>query len=962
MRKEWAWAHSLFAGLVLLNASMGGCTVDENKYKFGSPTHTASGGSAQGGESSGASGGRLTGNDGGDAGGGSGSGGDGSGGDGPSVVVPPGQAATGMACLMDGDCTSSFCRDGVCCQDQCAGACQACSSTYTGLENGLCGPVKTGIDPHDDCADDSRSNPCGQDGQCDGGGQCRKYSLGRSCADATCTDASTFVPAGTCDGSGTCTAGVATDCGPYPCAVTGCAKPCTGDPDCPNGSYCSNGTCRTKKLSGEACSGAGECGTGFCSPDQVCCDNACTGACMACSNKLTGQPAGTCAAVQLGLDPKDDCATDPVDTCLHDGTCDGKGACHSYESGRSCGSGTCAGSTFTPGKVCNGSGLCVAGGTANDCGQSACAVDGCKTACTSTADCASGSTCVIATRVCAPKKANGTTCTLGSECVSNACVDGVCCESACTAKCYACSNDKTGATAGQCLPVKVGTDLDNDCSLANTNTCGQDGTCDGNGQCRLWSDGTQCAAGMCVSGNYVSPQTCSQGTCRAPTTDVCAPAVCDGAMGCKRTCTTNPDCIGATYCNTTTKTCAAQKTPGLTCASGFECLSGYCADGVCCNNPCNGTCVSCLAKDNGLQADGTCGNVKDGTDPATECAAGATTCGLDGMCGGGKCRSAPTTLSCGTVACSGSTLTPLSKCDGNGACPAAATMPCPGNVTCASTSACRSPTCTADANCVSGYYCAGGTCTQKKATGSACTGSDNQCTSNTCSQDGICCGSACAQACMGCNTTNTGVPSGTCAPLLMGGARNVAPCGGACSAGYALCVGATAADAVCNPTTWGFETGAPSDWQDALAPVNFTTRVPANTQGLPRTGSWALSSFGNQSSVAWQSQLRTVLCGDDATRTMDLRGKTFSMYIYAPTPEPNAASPRTCHIEYTGTDPAGDGFDGEIFPITFSQFDAWTLYSGTLTNTITKFRSLHVTCDFGAWPAATLYFDDISIK
>lgn len=881
------------------------------------------------------------------------------------MIVTPGQVATGKACLMNADCMSGFCIDGVCCQEACGGACQACASAYTGLVNGVCGPVRTGADPHDDCDDEGVTNPCGLDGQCDGAGLCRKYALGRSCTEPKCSDASTFVPAGTCDGNGECTDAEAVDCGGYPCAVTGCAKPCTGDTECPSGSYCANGTCRTKKLNGDACSAAGECGTGFCSPDQVCCDAACTGACVACDTKLTGEASGTCAPVQKGLDPNDDCEAAAASSCGSDGSCDGKGACQKYEEGTPCGEGSCSGAMFTPGKICDGAGKCAAGGAAKDCGSSACTTSGCATSCTKDADCASGSMCATSSKTCAPKKADGGTCSTGNECVSNACVDGVCCESACTGKCYACSNAKTGGTAGKCLPVKVGTDLDNDCDLTDESTCGQDGTCDGNGQCRSWSTGTQCVAGMCnASGNYVSPRTCSAGTCRAATTDVCAPAVCDGTLGCKRTCAVKADCIGSTYCDTGTKLCAAQKTAGQTCGNGTECLSGFCVDKVCCNTACNGTCVSCLAKDTGLSADGTCGNVTDGTDPASECTAGTSECGLDGMCGGGKCRSAPTTKSCGTVTCTGSSLTPLSKCDGNGTCPAATAGACPGHVTCASTTACRSTTCTADSNCVSGYYCASGTCTQKKANGSACTGGsagNNQCTSNICSSDNTCCSTACSASCQGCNIANTGAPSGTCSPrITTPGDRDIAPCSGACPVGYALCVNDTGGGGTCNPITWGFEDGAPSDWQDALAPVNFTQRVPANTTGLPRTGTWALSSFGNEDSFAWESQLGTTLCGD--LRTMDLHGRTLSFYIYAPTPAPNAGSAGTCHIEYTGTDPAGDGFDGEIFPITFSQYNAWTLYSGTLTGTITKFRSIHLTCDFGNWPAGTLYFDDISIK
>ena len=54
----------------------------------------------------------------------------------------------------------------------------------------------------------------------------------------------------------------------------------------------------------------------------------------------------------------------------------------------------------------------------------------------------------------APK---GTPCTLGSDCASTFCVDGVCCDSACgggvDADCQSCRGDQTGDPDGTCSPV-----------------------------------------------------------------------------------------------------------------------------------------------------------------------------------------------------------------------------------------------------------------------------------------------------------------------------------------------------------------------------------------------------------------------------------------------------------------------------------------------------------------------------
>jgi len=69
---------------------------------------------------------------------------------------------------------------------------------------------------------------------------------------------------------------------------------------------------------------------------------------------------------------------------------------------------------------------------------------------------------------------------------------------------------------------------------------------------------------------------------------------------------------------------------GETCSTDFECFSGHCADGVCCDTACDGGCVACRAALKGSGEDGTCGTVPDGTNPRFMCAEGMS-------CDAGQC-------------------------------------------------------------------------------------------------------------------------------------------------------------------------------------------------------------------------------------------------------------------------------------------------------------------------------------
>src|SRR5207253_1078867 len=105
----------------------------------------------------------------------------------------------GASCSAPGDCASGFCEQGACCISACTGSCRSCALAGTA---GTCTLVAAGDDPLGQCADSGASS-CGTDGTCDGGGACRLYASGTTCGAASCTG-STFTPARTCSGTGTC--------------------------------------------------------------------------------------------------------------------------------------------------------------------------------------------------------------------------------------------------------------------------------------------------------------------------------------------------------------------------------------------------------------------------------------------------------------------------------------------------------------------------------------------------------------------------------------------------------------------------------------------------------------------------------------------------------------------------------------------------------------------------------------
>lgn len=179
-------------------------------------------------------------------------------------------------------------------------------------------------------------------------------------------------------------------CAPYACGGTECRKSCTKDSECAAGAYCTAGACVPRKGNGQACGGAPECLSGFCSRG-VCCDVACTGACQSCV--LPGAQGG-CRPVPDGQDPHDQCAATAPTSCGTDGFCNGNSACRFWRAGTTCAAGTCSGTTAVPERTCSGSGTCVSAQPLS-CGKYPCAGTACATSCVSSADCVAPSVCAM---------------------------------------------------------------------------------------------------------------------------------------------------------------------------------------------------------------------------------------------------------------------------------------------------------------------------------------------------------------------------------------------------------------------------------------------------------------------------------------------------------------------------------------------------------------------------------------
>jgi len=513
--------------------------------------------------------------------------------------------ANGHICSDDVQCSSSLCRDGVCCDSDCAGLCRSCAILGS---QGTCSYYAASTDPENDCNSELQST-CGQTGMCDATGGCQLYASGTQCVAESCTG-TTHEFADTCTGSGACNDNGSEDCSPYVCAASTCRTDCTINAHCVAGHFCSGGVCTPQAGLGDPCTLDTECSTSQCE-DGVCCNRDCGGACRACNlagnvgtciDHASGTDpevgcglcrvcdgSGTCTDAVNGTDPKNNCSAQTPNTCGRDGECDGAGACREWAAGTVCIPQTCGSHVVTLPWTCNGSGACLGNGIF-DCSPYECVGTVCGTGCVGDGDCIAGYYC-NGSSVCVPKLSLGEVCTGGNECSSGNCVDGVCCNTTCGGSCQAC--DKPG-NLGTCTNHAVNTDPDSECSgtcrscngsgaCYNTSsgldpegectqtaqsTCGTTDFCDGAGDCSYWPSGTQCVAQSCVGSVEYPADLCNgSGTCVNSGSIDCHPYVCSGSS-CLNSCSVDANCVDGYYCVGSTCCLGISSQSGSSCGTG----------------------------------------------------------------------------------------------------------------------------------------------------------------------------------------------------------------------------------------------------------------------------------------------------------------------------------------------------------------------------------------------------------
>jgi hypothetical protein len=664
-------------------------------------------------------------------------------------TTPVDKKSDGVGCACNEECGSGFCVDGVCCNSLCNGTCMACNVASS---KGTCSPVPDGETPRipGQCQAEPAAT-CGLDGTCNGAGGCRKFVDGSICDPGTC-QGSSVVGAKVCS-EGECVAGPTTICSPFACDATGgrCHARCTDDYQC-DGRQCVAGSCGKKPL-GAVCTAGDECDSGSCA-DGVCCNVSCTGPCVSCNQVVR---MGECSPVAAGArDPHAKCAEEARTTCGLSGLCNGLGGCAKHAAGTECLAPSCSSGSEIPMSICDGNGTCLVGAPV-PCAPFICSGTSCNLSCASANDCTAGNACTGGS---CGKFPPGARCTTAGECASGFCVDGYCCNSACSATCENCG---LPTARGRCTAVGSGAvDPRGVCKDNGPAACGTNGRCNGNRGCQTYANGIPCRASSCnpTTHSYTQDGTCRNGACSVPAATSCAPFKCNGA-NCGRTCSSNNDCQAPATC--VNGSCGL-KPLGSACSRANECLSNQCAQGVCCNSACSGSCFSC----NQTGMAGTCTAVPSGgPDPAGVCTnQGQASCGNDGTCNGlGGCKKYTPGSICAAASCTGGVARSASTCN-NGACVAGATRTCAPYVCNAAGTDCTA-SCSTSSQCLPPNTCsATGSC-GTKGNGATCSAA-NECTSGNC-VEGFCCNSACTDGCKSCAVigaqgTCTNVPAGAVDP------------------------------------------------------------------------------------------------------------------------------------------------------------------------------------------------------
>ncbi len=269
----------------------------------------------------------------------------------------------------------------------------------------------------------------------------------------------------------------------------------------------------------------------------------------------------------------------------------------------------------------------------------------------------------------------GWPCASPSDCDNGTCVDGYCCDSLCDPGVPAnlCAACNVPGSEGHCVPALAGTDPHQQCTADTMASCGHDGLCDGAGHCRLWAAGTVCGGATCSSDTETYAPTCDgNGHCLAGTSVSCYPYAC-GSGACDTSCTQPANgCQSPAVCNAMGS--CGPRALGQPCSKPTDCASGFCAQGVCCDQACNGgNCYAC-------------------NQPSSP----------------GHCKPLPNGTTCGPATCNGDDAVSARACDGAGTCQPGTVTVCVPYTCNQSNATCYQRPCFSNLQCAMGHFCNGG--------------------------------------------------------------------------------------------------------------------------------------------------------------------------------------------------------------------------------------------------------------
>ena len=516
-----------------------------------------------------------------------------------------GRKANGASCGCDGDCTSGFCVDGVCCATRLHGDLQGLQRPGRGRASAASCRRDGAPRRRARCLASRRLDLRARRDLRRQGGVRASTPPGRSASPDSATGASVD-DIDVCDGHGRCRPGPATICAPFNCDsgdATPAGRPARPTPTARAASGASNGSCGPKPP-GAVCAADSECASGFCT-DGVCCNVACHGACVTCNQ--AGRR-GTCWPVDAGrADPHQHlqgrgrrlAAARPAPAT-------GSAAARSTRAETICVPPSCAGDRLNTAGTCDGLGSCRAPGVQRLRRRTAASDGACVSRCTSDADCVAGHACQNGS---CGKKTNGQPCA-DAERVRRAASASTASAAprpapapARAARCRRRSADARPSPAGADDPRNICIDQGG-------------GLLRHRRQVRRRRRLPQVPAGHRLRAPSTARTTSTRprrpaarpATASRPTPSPAPPSPATAA----RASAPAPSTRTARAGNVCNANSCGQKPIGAFCADKPECASGNCAQGVCCATACSGACKSCaLSGTMGL-----CTNVpKDGLDP-----------------------------------------------------------------------------------------------------------------------------------------------------------------------------------------------------------------------------------------------------------------------------------------------------------------------------------------------------------